>query len=372
MTTAIKTKMSNAINWYENSDFDHPSLKSPQPCPRGIHCDYKIMDRETDTLEPACCRGVHPGEEGTGRRYFPARTVIGSDGQPYEQPACVRLTGASNGFYERRRLRLSWGEWCKSRDIPFIPALPGMPFEPVSRVSFRGHGRVPAKTLTCESLEATLLSGAHSPKRIGISLNRSTGLCTPGCECVFGGECGDAVRGEGSPMLSTEASAVLTPGTPVFPDTATVIFSAGAGGAMCSHEHPSEHPSHCFCPTCRPQRLQEYWDEWAVRILGAREPRANPYPRAVPRVVSRAEFLRPIPQAIPQVRNPPPPTPLNLLPGYYSTEPHEEQSMSPCIPLVPGPQTLSQKEQDLLLAAEQEYKTPTILPSGEQQYEEQD
>jgi hypothetical protein len=45
--------------------------------------------------------------------------------------------------------------------------------------------------------------------------------------------------------------------------------------------------------------------------------------------------------------------------------------MSPRIPLVPGP-PLSKKEKEMLEAAEQEYKTPTILPSGQQEYEEQD
>ena len=382
MIPAIQTKMPNRINWHENPEFDHPALNSPQPCPRGIHCDYKIMDRRTNTLEPACCRHVHPGEEGTGRRYFPARTVIGSDGQPYQQPACVRLTGASNGFYERRRRHMSWEEWCISREIPFIPAVPGQPFEPVSRVPFRGHERFsamgkpanrvqpvqpanpvkplnPVKPVTCESLEATLLSGAHSPKRIGISLNRSTGFCTPGCECVFGGECGDASRVFGMLPMPGEAIPVLTPGTPVFPDTAKVFFEPGVSEAICSEEHPSD----CFCPTCRPNRLQEYWDEWAkqlsakpakgqpVRILGTMEPRANHRPRI-----------------------PEPPTPLNLLSGFHSqvsTEPHEEQSMSPRIPLVPGP-PLSKKEKEMLEAAEQEYKTPTILPSGQQEYDEQD
>lgn len=133
------SNMSNVIHWYENSALDDPVLNSPQPCPRGIHCDYKITDRDTGALVPACCRFVHPGEEGTGRRLFPARMVkdTGPDGcGKYDQPACVRLTGASQGFYERRRLKLAWSQWCDINDIPFSPALPGQPFTPLTRIPF--------------------------------------------------------------------------------------------------------------------------------------------------------------------------------------------------------------------------------------------
>ena len=134
--------MSNSIRWYENAELDAPELNSPQPCPRGIHCDYRIKNiagEKPDELVPGCCRGVHPGEEGTGRRLFPQRQVkdTGPDSEGvYEQPACVRLTGGA-GFYERRRLRLSWSQWCERQGIPFSPALPGKPFEPVTRVAIR-------------------------------------------------------------------------------------------------------------------------------------------------------------------------------------------------------------------------------------------
>lgn len=124
---------SNTIRWYINRSFDAEHLNSPQPCPRGIHCDYRRFNNETGELEPACCRGVHPGEEGTGRRLFPARQIkeTGSEGGFFEQPACVRLTGAHNQFYERRRLKLSWMEWCERNGIPYTPAEPGQDFERV-------------------------------------------------------------------------------------------------------------------------------------------------------------------------------------------------------------------------------------------------
>ena len=124
----------NTIRWFESVALDAPELRSPQPCKRGIHCDYKLKAKDSEELVRACCSGVHPGEEGTGRRLFPARTL--EDGR--QQPACVRLTGASQGFYERRRLRLSWAEWCEQKGIPFTPALPGQPFEPLVRVPIGG------------------------------------------------------------------------------------------------------------------------------------------------------------------------------------------------------------------------------------------
>jgi hypothetical protein len=137
------SQMSSAMNnirWFESSALDAPNLRSPQPCKRGIHCDYKLKAKDSEELVRACCSGVHPGEEGTGRRLFPARTL--DDGSV--QPACVRLTGAAQGFYERRRLRLSWAEWCEQKGIPFTPALPGQPFEPVVRVPIGGRAQAQA------------------------------------------------------------------------------------------------------------------------------------------------------------------------------------------------------------------------------------
>lgn len=130
----MSVKSKNVIRWFEDAKLDKPELRSPQPCKRGIHCDYKLKDEASGELVRACCSGVHPGEEGTGRRFFPARTL--DDGK--QQSACVRLTGAAHGFYERRRLRLSWAEWCEKHGIPFTPALPGQPFEPLVRAPLGG------------------------------------------------------------------------------------------------------------------------------------------------------------------------------------------------------------------------------------------
>ena len=157
--------MANSINWYESAALDAAHLNSPQPCPRGVHCDYKIMDSTTNTLIPGCCRGVHPGEEGNGRRIFAARTM--DDGR--KQPECVRLTGMA-GFYERRRRKMSWSQWCTDKGIPFTPALPGKPFVPVVRVpigkskkglmetkiGMRSRGVAAEGAISCQDLEATL------------------------------------------------------------------------------------------------------------------------------------------------------------------------------------------------------------------------
>ena len=114
----------NVINWFVKEAFDVPHLNSPQPCAHGSGCDYKVLDSESGQMVAACCRFVHPGEEGNGRRLFPAREHEGADGRLQKQPACVRLTGRA-GFYERRRLRLSWAEWCAKEGIPYRPNTPG-------------------------------------------------------------------------------------------------------------------------------------------------------------------------------------------------------------------------------------------------------
>ena len=114
-----KMSQPNEIKWYKNAAMDASELNSPQPCSWGIFCNYQVVDKTTGERVPGCCRGVHPGEEGTGRRIFPERQIKdrGPDGNGTTvQPRCVRLTGKA-GFYERRRLRLSWKQWCEREGI---------------------------------------------------------------------------------------------------------------------------------------------------------------------------------------------------------------------------------------------------------------
>ena len=74
------------------------------PCRWGSNCYYN-----------ECCRFVHPGEEGIGRKLFPARSYTDAQGIQVYEPPTVRLIGYGENrvrFYERRRLRLSWPQWC--------------------------------------------------------------------------------------------------------------------------------------------------------------------------------------------------------------------------------------------------------------------
>lgn len=133
--TAKMSSSSNAIQikWYENAAWDAPELKSPQPCIHGAGCVFTVKDAD-GKITPGCCRYVHPGEEGTGRRLFPERRL--PDGRV--QPACVRLTGAANQFYERRGRKIPWQQWCADKGIPFTPNKPGEKHEPVKKVAFGG------------------------------------------------------------------------------------------------------------------------------------------------------------------------------------------------------------------------------------------
>ena len=124
----------NTIRWYVKTSFDDPKLRSPQPCQRGVHCDYRRWNAASKQMEPAVCHFVHPGEEGTGRRFFPARQLkgTGAEGNIREQPACVRLTGAAQGFYQRCGKKIPWGTWCAQKGIPYTPLAQGAAWEPVT------------------------------------------------------------------------------------------------------------------------------------------------------------------------------------------------------------------------------------------------
>ncbi len=104
-----------AWSWDAHPEFNDPALKSPVPCNHHYNCTYE-----------GCCAFVHPGEEGTDRKLFPARVTKGDDGIEHWQPAVVRLIGYARGdagFYERRRLRLSWAQWCERKGWP-APSAP--------------------------------------------------------------------------------------------------------------------------------------------------------------------------------------------------------------------------------------------------------
>ena len=211
----------NQIKWYENAEWDTPEFNSPQPCIHGAGCVFTVKD-STGKITPGCCRYVHPGEEGTGRRLFPERIL--QDGSV--QPACVRLTGAAHQFYERRGRKIPWQEWCKQQGIAFTPNKAGETHAPVQKVPF---GRVirymeeGQSTAPPQQVVSTLI---HSPtknqrKRANKKVKAATTLavedeseeerdmrtpeCSPGCTCVFGSQCNDAQTyyyGAGSAIAS--------------------------------------------------------------------------------------------------------------------------------------------------------------------------
>jgi hypothetical protein len=126
---------SNVIRWYVDPAMDAPELKSPQPCPRGVNCDYKIKG-EDGQWTPACCRFVHPGEEGSGRKLFPERKINGRT-----DPACVRLINAP--YYERRFKKMSWPAWTayvKERDAKPKPAFEAVTIQPINAFSLAAGG----------------------------------------------------------------------------------------------------------------------------------------------------------------------------------------------------------------------------------------
>lgn len=97
-----------AWDWISQPEFNDAALNSPVPCRHGVNCFYK-----------GPCSFVHPGEEGTARKIFPARIIQNEDGSQGWQSAVVRLIG-SPGFYERRRTKKSWMDWCSFKGVPLI------------------------------------------------------------------------------------------------------------------------------------------------------------------------------------------------------------------------------------------------------------
>jgi hypothetical protein len=87
------------------------NYRTPVPCKHGSNC-----------LFTGICSFVHPGEEGTGLKYFPGRSYLAEDGTECWESAVVRLIG-SPSYYERRRLRLSWSAWCARVGLP-LPQRP--------------------------------------------------------------------------------------------------------------------------------------------------------------------------------------------------------------------------------------------------------
>jgi hypothetical protein len=93
--------------WDTNLELEDPALNCPQPCKWAERCVYN---------GPGGCGFVHPAEVGKGRKLLEKRVETTATGETRILPAVVRLFGGS--FYERRKLRLSWPEWCRRQNMP--------------------------------------------------------------------------------------------------------------------------------------------------------------------------------------------------------------------------------------------------------------
>jgi len=104
-TSSFQIARTNAVwngFWDNMGELEKPELHCPQPCKWAANCVYRTGSG---------CGFVHPGVQGAALKLFEERTTVGRT-----QPAVVRLLGAS--FYERRRLGLSWPEWCARKGLP--------------------------------------------------------------------------------------------------------------------------------------------------------------------------------------------------------------------------------------------------------------
>ena len=101
----------NKLKWYSSEKMDREGMGSPQPCKRGISCDYRVNGERT------WCRYVHPGEEGTGRRLMTEKRK--EDGTVMREK--VHLTGqhqcAGGGWVGRMKERMSWPEWAEKHGL---------------------------------------------------------------------------------------------------------------------------------------------------------------------------------------------------------------------------------------------------------------
>jgi hypothetical protein len=101
--------------WNNQMELDDPKYRCPQPCKHAERCVYD---------GPGGCGFVHPGEQGTGRKLMAGRYVKTATTKQWENET-VRLSESS--FYERRRLRLSWPQWCERQGLPAPVPLSKMP-----------------------------------------------------------------------------------------------------------------------------------------------------------------------------------------------------------------------------------------------------
>jgi hypothetical protein len=246
--------MPNTLCWFADPAMDVPELRSPQPCPRGNSCNYMIGDA------PGCCRWVHPGEGGTGRRLFAAKEG---------KPPCVRLTGcykdAGGGYYARRHAKMSWRQWAQQHGLPWTEES-----GPVTLLTMKGKPFPPDKQPQAPRKPAHLRQ-----ERVDLSvtvefepvLGVGSPSCSPGCVCVWNGKCMDRQADEASRALSefqdrVAMHAVMQPGAYLRNITALPARNLDPEFAAAALEYDREcdageaSPSLCFARGLGPRHTE--------------------------------------------------------------------------------------------------------------------
>ena len=149
-TSSFEIARTNAVwkgFWDNMGELENPELHCPQPCKWAANCVYR-----TGTG----CGFVHPGEQGVALKLFEERTTEGRT-----QPAVVRLLGAS--FYERRRLGLSWPDWCARKGLPAPVPLSALakqaPAVPAARVVVVKAVAAAGPTIKAGPIDASYVQG---------------------------------------------------------------------------------------------------------------------------------------------------------------------------------------------------------------------
>ena len=105
--------------WNTELELNDPKYRCPQPCKHAERCVYDGAGG---------CGFVHPGEQGTSRKLLAGRYVTKGGVQRWENETVRLIAGTSNApFYERRRLRLSWPQWCEQQGMAAPVPLSKMP-----------------------------------------------------------------------------------------------------------------------------------------------------------------------------------------------------------------------------------------------------
>jgi hypothetical protein len=287
---------------------------------------------------PGCCRFVHPGESGTGRRLFAAKEG---------KPPCVRLTGcykdAGGGFYARRHAKMSWREWAQKHGLPWTEEI-----GPVTLLTMKGKPFPPDKQPQAPRKPAHLRQ-ERLDLSVTVEFEPVLGVggpsCSPGCVCVWNsGKCMDRQADENSRAMSefearVAMHAVMQPGSYVRNIMALSARNLDPEFAAAALEYDREcdageaSPSLCFARGLGPQHTEGGATPTLLPRLGACPPECDAEGDATPTLLPRPFSASPVGGTLAErfahgaslsercatsCLEPPPP--LNTIPGYTENE----------------------------------------------------